>query len=91
MVYSFHNGTPVVPSLAMMRIKRLWSDELENSGIRQELERDTPGLMELLNDGQDVPFNDLLDAHYQMVYMDQIQCSVERDRKDGRTTSNDDQ
>jgi 4-amino-4-deoxy-L-arabinose transferase-like glycosyltransferase len=70
LVYSFHSGIPVVPSLAVMPIKRLWSGELDNAGIRRELERYKPGVMVLLNDGRDVPFKDLLDARYQMVYMD---------------------
>jgi 4-amino-4-deoxy-L-arabinose transferase-like glycosyltransferase len=70
LVYSFHTGIPVVPSLAVMPIKRLWSGDLDNAGIRRELERYKPGVIVLLNDGRDVPFKDLLDADYQMVYMD---------------------
>jgi Ca2+/Na+ antiporter len=70
LVYSFHSGIPVVPSLAVMPIKRLWSGELDNAGIRRELEHYKPGVLVLLNDGRDVPFKDLVDAKYQMVYMD---------------------
>jgi hypothetical protein len=70
LVYSFHSGIPVVPSLAVMPIKRLWSGELDNAGIRRELEHYKPGVLVLLNDGRDVPFKDLVDAEYQMVYMD---------------------
>jgi hypothetical protein len=70
LVYSFHSGIPMVPSLAVVPIKRLWSGELDNAGIRRELIKFKPGLMLLLNDGRDVPFKDLLDAEYQMVYLD---------------------
>jgi hypothetical protein len=70
LVYSFHSGIPVVPSLAVMPVKRLWSGELDNAGIRRELEHYKPGALVLLNDGRDVPFKDLLDAQYQIVYMD---------------------
>ena len=69
-IYSVHNGIPVVPSLAVMPVKRFWSGELDNAGIRRELEKYRPGLVVLLNDGRDVPFKSLLDAQYQMVYMD---------------------
>ena len=70
LVYSFHSGIPVVPSLAVMPIKRLWAGELDNAGIRRELEHYKPEMLVLLNDGRDVPFRELLDAQYQMVYMD---------------------
>lgn len=69
-VYSFHSGIPVVPSLGVMPVKRLWSGEMDNAGIHRQLEEYKPGLMVLINDGRDVPFKDLLDAEYQMVYMD---------------------
>jgi hypothetical protein len=69
-VYSFQADIPMVPSLAVMPVKRLWSGELNNEGIRRELTKYRPGLIVLLNDGRDVPFKDLLDAEYQMVYMD---------------------
>jgi hypothetical protein len=69
-VYSFQADIPMVPSLAVMPVKRLWSGELNNEGIRRELVKSKPGLIVLLNDGRDVPFKDLLDAEYQMVYMD---------------------
>lgn len=70
LVYSFHSGIPVVPSLAVMPVKRFWSGEMDKPGIHRELEKYKPGLMVLINDGRDVPFKDLLDAEYQMVYMD---------------------
>jgi hypothetical protein len=70
LVYSFHSGIPVVPTLAVMPIKRLWSGELDNARIRQELEHYKPEVTVLLNDGRDVPFKDFLDAQYQMAYMD---------------------
>jgi hypothetical protein len=69
-VYSFQADIPMVPSLAVMPVKRLWSGELNNEGIRRELTKYKPGLIVLLNDGRDVPFKDLLDREYQMVYMD---------------------
>ena len=69
-IYSAHSGIPVVPSLAVVPVKRFWAGELDNVGIRRELEKYKPGLVVLLNDGRDVPFKDLLDAQYQMVYMD---------------------
>ena len=43
---------------------------MTNDRLVQELRKSQPGLILLANDGREVPFNDLLQAEYQLVYMD---------------------
>jgi 4-amino-4-deoxy-L-arabinose transferase-like glycosyltransferase len=70
LIYSFHSEIPMVPSLAVVPIKRMWAGDMTNARLTQELVKHKPGLLALLNDGRDVPFKDLLDTDYQLVYMD---------------------
>jgi hypothetical protein len=70
LAYSFHAGIPMVPSLAVVPVKRLWSGEMTNSRIVAELAKYEPGLVLLRNDGRQVPFIDLLQTEYQLVYID---------------------
>lgn len=70
LIYSFHSGIPVVPSLAVVPIKRMWSGEMTNARLAAELQAYKPGLIALLNDGRSVPFEELLAKEYQLVYMD---------------------
>jgi 4-amino-4-deoxy-L-arabinose transferase-like glycosyltransferase len=70
LIYSFHSSIPMVPSLAVVPIKRMWSGEMTNVRLAHELEAYKPGVIALVNDGRDVPFKDLLDRDYQLVYMD---------------------
>jgi hypothetical protein len=70
LIYSYHSGIPMVPSLAVVPIKRMWSGELTNAKMIEELRKYKPGLILLMNDGREVPFKDLLQADYQLVYMD---------------------
>ncbi len=69
-IYSFHSGIPMVPTLAVLPLKRFWSGEMTNLRLTNELQRYKPGLILLLNDGREVPFKDLLQAEYQVVYID---------------------
>lgn len=70
LMYSFYTGIPIVPSLAVLPVKRMWSGEMTNARLEYELKKYRPGLIVLFNDSRDVPFNDLLQAEYQLVYMD---------------------
>jgi 4-amino-4-deoxy-L-arabinose transferase-like glycosyltransferase len=70
LVYSFYSGIPMVPSLAVVPIKRMWSGEMTNARMIEELGNYKPGLILLNNDGREPPFKDVLQAEYQLVYMD---------------------
>lgn len=69
-VYSFHSGIPMVPTLAVVPLKRLWSGEMTNARITEELAKYRPGLILLANDGRQAPFSNLLQSDYQLVYVD---------------------
>lgn len=70
-VYSFHAEIPMPPKLAVVALKRLWSGDMTNEKIRQEMWRIKPEIILLLNDNREVPFTDLITAEYQPVYEDQ--------------------
>jgi hypothetical protein len=69
-VYSFHTGIPMVPNLAVIMLKRLWSGDMTNEKITAELAAAKPGLILLKNDTRVVPFKDLLETEYRLVYYD---------------------
>jgi hypothetical protein len=69
-VYSFHTGIPMVPNLAVIMLKRLWSGDMTNEKIAAELAVAKPGLILLKNDTRVVPFKDLLEKEYRLVYYD---------------------
>jgi hypothetical protein len=69
-VYSFHSGIPMPPKLAIVSLKRLWSGDMTNAKIEAELWETKPGLIMLANDTRAVPFQDLLEKEYRMVYQD---------------------
>jgi hypothetical protein len=58
------------PQLAVIPLKRLWSGEMTNAGIRAEVEKFRPGLVALRNDTRETPFQELLNAEYRLVYQD---------------------
>lgn len=69
-IYSFHAGIPLPPSLGVVMLKRLWSGEMTNERINAEMTAYKPGLILLANDTRVVPFKELMDAEYRLVYQD---------------------
>jgi hypothetical protein len=70
LVYSFYSRIPVPPQLAVIPLKRLWSGEMTNARIRNEVQKYKPGLVVLRNDSRETPFQDLLNSEYRLVYQD---------------------
>jgi hypothetical protein len=68
--YSFQSGIPLPPDLAVLMLKRYWSGEMTSARLAEELRTFKPELMLLRNDTQPRPFRDLLNAEYQLTYMD---------------------
>ena len=71
-IYSFHSGIPMPPDLAVVMLKRLWSGEMTNAKINEEIEAIKPGLILLANDTRVMPFQQLLQTEYRLVYQDSI-------------------
>jgi hypothetical protein len=69
-IYSFHADLPMPPHLAVLSLKRLWTGELDNAGIRAELETLKPGLILLGKESREVPYEELLNREYRLVYQD---------------------
>jgi hypothetical protein len=69
-IYSFHSGIPLPPDLAVVMLKRLWSGEMTNARIAEELTAYKPGLILLRNNGLPMPFQNLIEHEYRLVYVD---------------------
>lgn len=69
-VYSFHSGIPMPPDLAVLPLKRFWSGEMTNARLAAQLGEAKPEVVLLRNDTRAVPFQDLIDAEYRVVYQD---------------------
>jgi len=69
-IYSFHTGIPMPPDLAVLVLKRFWAGEMDNDRITDELRKFKPGVILLANDARAVPFKDLLNDEYQVIYQD---------------------
>jgi hypothetical protein len=69
-IYSFHSGIPMVRQLAVMPSKRFWAGEMTNERLVRELAVSQPGLILLSRTTQAVPFQQLLDSAYRIVYYD---------------------
>lgn len=69
-IYSFHADIPMPPPLAVLPLKRLWSGDITNARIDEELRKFKPGLMLLRNDSHEKPFQAFLNYEYQLVYVD---------------------
>jgi len=69
-IYSFHTGIPLPPPLAVVMLKRMWSGEMTNGRISEEMERYHPELILLANDGRIMPFQNLISREYKLVYQD---------------------
>lgn len=69
-VFSFHSGIPLPPRLAVASLKRFWAGDLTNQKLTDELGKASPGLILLLNDNRELPYKDLLQTQYSLVYED---------------------
>lgn len=69
-IYSFHAGIPMPPELAVVPLKRFWAGEITNDEIAAELASVRPEIILLNNDGQQAPFQALLDRDYRLVFED---------------------
>jgi 4-amino-4-deoxy-L-arabinose transferase-like glycosyltransferase len=69
-VYTFHAGIPPPPHLAELSLKRLWSGDMTNAKIAAELAAVKPGLILIPNQTFELPYQDLLQTEYRMVYQD---------------------
>ncbi|HEY4416038.1 MAG TPA: hypothetical protein VGO57_10125, partial [Verrucomicrobiae bacterium] len=67
---SFHTDIPMPPSLAVVPLKRLWSGEMTVGRMVEEFARYRPELVILNNQTTWVPYRDLLDQDYRLVYQD---------------------
>jgi len=72
-VYSFHADIPMPPPLAVVPLKRLWAGDMTNTRLATEMSRFKPELIMLRNDTREVPFQDLLDNGYRLIYQDERQ------------------
>jgi hypothetical protein len=69
-VYSFHAGIPLPPKLAVISLKRLWSGDITNERIDAELRAVKPGLILTGASARVLPFHDLLQEEYRLIYED---------------------
>ena len=69
-IYSFHSGIPLPPPLAVVMLKRMWSGDMTNARIAEEMRKFKPGVILLANDTRVLPFKDLMDSEYRLVYED---------------------
>jgi hypothetical protein len=71
LVYSFHADIPVPPPLAVVSLKRRWTGDMTNPRIAAEMARYKPEVILLPNDTREVPFQEMLEADYRMIYQDE--------------------
>jgi hypothetical protein len=69
-IYSFYGDIPLPPRLAVLATKRFWAGEMTNARLVEELTAYKPELIVRNNDGREVPFQDLLQTEYRLVYED---------------------
>ena len=69
-IYSFHAGIPLPPPIGILPLKRFWSGDMTNARLTQELTEIRPDLILLRNDTRELPFQELLDTDYRLVYED---------------------
>jgi hypothetical protein len=67
---SYYADIPMPPSLAVVPLKRLWSGGMTGDLLAEEFDRYRPELAILNNAAPPVPFHDLLDSNYRLVYQD---------------------
>jgi hypothetical protein len=69
-IYSFHADLPMPPHLAVISLKRLWTGEMTNARLVAELEAVKPRLILLGKQTTEVPYQELLNREYRLVYQD---------------------
>ncbi len=69
-IFSFYSDIPMVPKLATISLKQMWTGEMSNARVVSELEAVKPGLVLVKNDGRDRPYQFLLNREYKLVYRD---------------------
>ena len=69
-IYSFHTGIPLPPKLAVLSLKRLWSGDITNERIAAALQAVKPGVILVGNSSRVLPFQDLLQEEYRLIYED---------------------
>jgi hypothetical protein len=72
-VYSFHSGIPLPPELGVISLKRFWSGDLSNARLADILAARKPDLVLWRNETRVLPFDDLLQADYRLIYDDSRQ------------------
>jgi hypothetical protein len=70
-IFSFHAQIPMPPHLGVISLKRLWSGDIGNQRLLDELSVVKPGLILLGNTGLEVPYQSLLNSEYKLVYRDE--------------------
>jgi hypothetical protein len=70
LVYSFHADIPMPPPLAVVPLKRLWTGDMTSARIAAEMSRFKPEVILLRNATREVPFQELLQTNYRMIYQD---------------------
>lgn len=70
LAYSFHAGIPMPPKLAVAALKRFWSGDMTNAKLREEMWAVKPEIILLKNETRIVPFSDLVESQYALVYED---------------------
>lgn len=56
--------------MAIISLKRFWTGDMTNARLVEELKSTKPGLMLLANGTHELPFQDLLNQEYRLVYED---------------------
>ena len=69
-IYAFHACIPLPPNLAILSLKRFWTGDMTNARLVTELEQTKPGLILLSNSSRELPYQDLIDQEYRLVYQD---------------------
>ncbi len=61
------------PPLAIVPLKRLWAGDMTHARLAAEMSRFKPEIILLGNDTREVPFQELLDSGYRLIYQDERQ------------------
>jgi hypothetical protein len=69
-VYAFHADIPIPPKIATLSLKRLWTGDMTNEKLADEMRALRPGVLLLANDSKELPFQSLLQTEYRLVYTD---------------------
>jgi hypothetical protein len=67
---SFHTDIPMLPSLAVVPLKRYWSGGISVEAVAEEFDLYRPEIAILNNSDTVVPFRRLLNSNYRLVYQD---------------------